>query len=265
MHTYSRLMLALACAAIAAAPAVAQPTPASPTVATVNGAAIPKALFDTMLKERLQQGAPDSDQLRKAVVNELVSRELVVQEAARKGLSESMDLKAQIELSRQTVIVRAYVVDLLKTHPVTDEELRAEYEKVKGQLADKEYKARHILLEKEADAKDIIAKLDKGEKFADLARFSKDPGSRDSGGDLHWNAPAAYVKPFSDAMVRLEKGRYTETPVQTQFGWHVIQLDDSRPTKTPTFDEVKPRLLQRMQQLEIEKALAGLRAKAKIE
>jgi len=258
-------MLVLTCAVIAATQAVAQTVPASPRVAIVNGVAIPRALFDALLKERTQQGAPDSDQQRKSVADELISRELVVQEAARQGLSENAELNAQIELSRQTLIVRAYVLNLLKTHPVTDEALKADYEQVKGQLGSKEYKAHHILVETEAEAKDIIAKLDKGEKFEDLAKSSKDAGSKDRGGDLDWNAPAGYVKPFADALAKLEKGKYTETPVQSQFGWHVIRLDDSRPMKTPTFDEVKPRLLQRMQQLQIEQALADLRAKAKIE
>ena len=266
LHTRSRIMLALTCAAIAATQAApAQTTPASPRIATVNGVAVPTALFETMLKERTQQGVPDSDQLRKSVAEELISRELVVQDAARTGLSESTELKAQIELSRQTLIVRAYVLDLLKTHPVADDALNAEYEELKGQLGSTEYKARHILVEKETDARDIIAKLGKGGKFDDLAKVSKDSGSRDRGGDLGWNAPANYAKPFADAMVKLEKGKYTGTPVQTEFGWHVIRLDDTRPMRTPTLDEVKPRLVQRMQKLQIEKALADLHAKAKIE
>ena len=195
----------------------------------------------------------------------MVNRELILQDATRKGLTETADLKARIELSRQFLIVRAFADDLFKTHPITDEALKVDYESLKDRLGDKEYKARHILVEEEAQAKDIIAKLKRGEKFEDLAKASKDSGSRDRGGDLGWNAPASYVKPFADALVKLEKGKYTETPVQTQFGWHVIQQDDARPMKTPTFDEIKPRLLQRAQQQMLEKAVAELRAKAKIE
>ena len=265
-HTRPLLILALACAATAATQVMAQtPPPSSSKIATVNGVAIPKSLFDFILKERTQQGAPDNEQTRKVIVDELVNRELAMQDAARKGLTENADLKAQIELARQTLIVRAYAQDVFASHPVADETLQAEYEKIKGQLGGKEYKARHILVEKEAQAKDIIAKLKQGEKFENLANVSKDPGSRDGGGDLGWNTTANYVKPFADALLTLEKGKHTEAPVQTQFGWHVIRLDDTRAMKPQTFDEIKPRLVQRMQQQSIEKAVAELRAKAKIE
>ncbi len=264
-HVRSSLTLALAGAAIAATQVMAQTTPPSSAIATVNGVAVPKALFDYFIKERIQQGAPDNEQVRKSATNELVNRELILQDATRKGLTENADLKARIELSRQFLIVRAYAEDLFKTHPITDEALKADYENLKDRLGDREYKARHILVGQEAEAKDILARLKQGEKFEDLAKVSKDSGSRDRGGDLGWNAPASYVKPFADALVKLQKGKHTETPVQTQFGWHLIQLDDARPMKTPTFDEIKPRLLQRAQQLMLENAVVELRAKAKIE
>ena len=265
MRTCYTLMLCMACAAIAAPQAMAQPASTAAKVATVNGVAVARALFDAMLRERTQQGVPDNEQLHKLVIDELINRELVVQDAARKGFTDSAELKAQIELARQTLIVRAYVQDLLRRFPATDEALRAEYEKLKTQLGDREYRARHILVEKESEAKDIIARLKKGERFDDLAKVSKDVGSRDKGGDLGWNAPASYVKSFADALLKLDKGKYADTPVTTQFGWHVIQLDDARPMKTPPFEEAKPRVLQVMQQQVIEKALTDLRAKAKVE
>ena len=265
MHTRFRLLLALTLAALTATQSVAQTAPASAKVATVNGVAVPKVLFDSLLQERTQQGVPDNEQLRKLVIDELVNRELVVQEAARRGFTESAELKAQIELSRQTLIVRAFVQDLFRSQPLTDEALKFEYEKFKTQLGDREYRARHILVEKETEAKDIIARLKKGGKFDDLAKASKDAGSRDRGGDLGWNAPASYVPAFADVLLKLEKGKYAALPVQTQFGWHVIQLDDTRAMKTPPFEEAKPRVLQVVQQQMIEKALAELRAKAKIE
>jgi peptidyl-prolyl cis-trans isomerase C len=265
LHIRYRLILALACATIAATQAMAQATPASPAVASVNGVPIPKALFDVLLRERMQQGAQDNEQLHNLILNELVSRELVVQDAARKGLSDSAVLKAQIESARQLLIVRAYLQDLIKTQPVSDDALRAEYETVKRQLEGKEYKVRHILVDSEAQAMEIIAKLNKGGKFEDLASASKDSGSKDRGGDLDWNVPSSYAKPFAEAFVKLEKGKYTETPVQTQFGWHVIQLDDWRQMKTPAFDEFKQHRLQRMQQQLIDKTLSDLRARAKIE
>jgi peptidyl-prolyl cis-trans isomerase C len=251
----------------APAKAAAAPKAASTAgrIATVNGVVIPKSRADAMIKDRTQQGMPDSEDLRKAVREQLISTELIVQDANRKGIAKSAEVQSQIDLARQQVIVRAYLQNFLKTHPVGDDVVKAEYEKIRGQMGDKEYKVRHILVEKEADAKDIVAKLKKGEKFEDLAKVSKDPGSKDRGGDLDWNTPTSYVKPFADAMTKLEKGKYTETPVQTQFGWHVIQLDDVRPMKFPGLDEVKPGLQQRLQQQMLEKSLADMRAKAKID
>ena len=149
-------------------------------------------------------------------------------------------------------------------HPVSDADVKAEYDKIKSQLGDKEYKARHILVEKEEEAKAIIAKLDKGEKIDDLAKQSKDPGSKDKGGDLGWANPASFVKPFADALSKLEKGKYTTTPVKTDFGYHVIKLEDTRPLKAPAFDEVKGQLKQRLEQQRVEKHIAELRSKAAV-
>jgi peptidyl-prolyl cis-trans isomerase C len=167
-----------------------------------------------------------------------------------------------MDLTAQTVLVRAYMADYLKGHPIPDESLRKEYETIKSQLGDKEYKVRHILVEKEDEAKDVIASLQKGEKFEKLADRSKDTGSKANGGDLDWNAPGNFVKPFSDAMVGLQKGKFTTTPIKTQFGWHVIMVDDVRDAKIPTFDEVKPQLAQRMQGQVVEQYLKDLRAKS---
>jgi peptidyl-prolyl cis-trans isomerase C len=253
----SRLALSLL-AALVAIPAYAQ------TVATVNGTAIPQARADVMIAEQKTQGAPDSDQLRNAVKEELVRREVLAQEARKKGMEKSGSVTAQIELARQAVLIRAYLQDYVKTHAVTEAEVKAEYEKIKSQLGDKEYKARHILVEKEEDAKAIIAKLDKGEKFEELAKQSKDPGSKDKGGDLGWANPAGFVKPFSEALVKLEKGKYSATPVKTEFGYHVIKVEDSRALKAPAFDEVKPQLKQRLEQQKVEHHIAELRAKATV-
>jgi peptidyl-prolyl cis-trans isomerase C len=260
--------LAVAVAAIISHPALAQ-TPkagaASAKAATVNGVAIPQSRVDAIVRAQARQGVPDSPQLRAAVRDRLVMDEVVSQEAARRGLTKNPDVQAQIEFVRQQVIVSAYRADFVKTHPVSDAEVKSEYERIKSSMGDKEYKARHILVDKEEEATEIIAKLKRGEKFEDLAKGSKDPGSKDHGGDLDWNSPAGYVKPFADAMVKLEKGKYTETPVQTQFGWHVIRVDDVRPAKFPALDEVKGQLSERLQQQALEKNLTELRAKAKIE
>jgi peptidyl-prolyl cis-trans isomerase C len=220
-----------------------------------------QAYFDFMLKQRTAQGQPDTPELRTAVRDELNTRELLVREAKKQGLDKSPALKTEMDLTQQTVLVRAYMADYLKAHPVPEDVLRKEYDNIKGQIGDKEYKVRHILVDKEDDAKEIITALQKGEKFEKLAERSKDTGSKANGGDLDWNAPANFVKPFADAMVALPKGKFTTTPVKSQFGWHVIEVDDVRDAKVPTFEEVKPQLAQRMQGQIVDKYLRELRAK----
>jgi peptidyl-prolyl cis-trans isomerase C len=221
----------------------------------------PQSYFDFMLKQRTSQGQPDTPQLRAAVRDELNTRELLVREAKKAGLDKTPEMKAEMGLTAQTVLVRAYMADYVKAHPVSDEVLHKEYDQIRSQMGDKEYKVRHILVDNEQEAKDIIAQLEKGEKFEKLAERSKDTGSKANGGDLDWNVPANFVKPFADAMVGLQKGKFTTTPVKTQFGWHVIQLDDVRDAKVPSFDEVKPQLVQRAQGQVVEQYLKELRAK----
>ena len=244
----------------AAAPAKGQAQPAAPATST-GKELYPKTYFDYLLKERLAQGQPDTPELRNAIREELNTRELLVREAKKKGLEKTPDVKNQMDLAGQTVLVRAYVGDWLKANPVSDAALHKEYDAIKAQMGDKEYKVRHILVEKEDEAKEIIVALQKGEKFEKLAERSKDPGSKANGGDLDWNAPGNFVKPFSDAMVKLPKGKFTTVPVQTQFGWHVIEVDDIRDAKVPSFDEVKPQLTQRMQGQALDIYFKDLRAK----
>jgi peptidyl-prolyl cis-trans isomerase C len=224
----------------------------------------PKAYFDLLVKERLSQGQPDTPELRNAIREELNTRELLAREAKKKGLDKSPDVKTQMELAAQTVLVRDFVSEWVKENPVPDAALRKEYDQIKSQIGDKEYKVRHILVEKEADANEIVASLQKGEKFEKLAERSKDPGSKDKGGDLDWNAPGNFVKPFSDAMVATPKGKFTTKPVQTQFGWHVILVEDVREAKIPSFEEVKPQLQQRMQAQMLDQYFRELRAKSGI-
>src|SRR5215510_1053878 len=249
----------------AAAPAKGQAAPAASAAAAPAAAGkelYPKAYFDFLLKERLAQGQPDTPELRNAIRDELNTRELLVREAKKKGLDKNADIKNQMDLSSQTILVRAYVADWFKANPIPDAALRQEYDTIKTKMGDKEYKVRHILVEKEDEAKDIIAQLQKGEKFEKLAERSKDPGSKANGGDLDWNAPGNFVKPFSDAMVKLDKGKFTTVPVQTQFGWHVIEVDDIRDAKVPPFDEVKTQLAQRMQGQQLDSYFKELRAKS---
>jgi peptidyl-prolyl cis-trans isomerase C len=257
--------LALPAAGAFAQASKGDPAAAGGRVATVNGVAIPKARADLIVKAQAARGVPDSEGMRAEVRDLLIARELVAQEATRKGLAKNPDVAAQMELARQDVLWAAYIGDFIKNTPVSDAAVKAEYDRMKTQRGDKEYRARHILVEKEEDAKQVIADLKKGRKFEELAKQSKDPGSKDRGGDLDWNAPAGYVKPFADALVKLEKGKYTEQPVKTDFGWHVILVEDIRPAKFPTLDEVKPQITQSLQQQQFAKAVGDLRAKAKIE
>jgi peptidyl-prolyl cis-trans isomerase C len=257
-------------AAPAAKPAPKAKAPAAKAaagkVATVNGKAIPKSRVDFFMKQQASQGMPDNDQTRRAILDNLISQEVVAQEAEKKGFGRGTDFQTQMDLTRQRLLIQAYMQDHFKQHPIKDDQMLAEYNKVKAQRGgDKEYKARHILVDKESEAKDIVAQLKKGAKFEDLAKQSKDTGSKDKGGDLDWNTPSTFVKPFADALTRLEKGKYTETPVQSPFGWHVILLDDVRQASFPAFDQVKPQLFARLQEQEIQKLVDSLRSKAKIE
>ena len=256
------VMAALALPATALAQAPAAPK-AAPAAKAAEGKAIyPAAQFDIVLKDRLAQGQQDTPELRAAVREELNTRELLTREARKKGMDKNADIKTQMDLASQTVLVRAFVADWIKNNPVSEAELRKEYDGIKAQIGDREYKVAHILVDTEAEAKDVITELQKGAKFADLAKArSKDPGSKDRGGDLDWNAPANFVKPFSDAMVKAEKGKFTPQPVQTQFGWHVILVEDVRDAKVPSFDEVKPQLAQRLQAQHLDKYFRDLRAR----
>ncbi len=234
-------------------------------LAVVNGKPIPSSRADVMVKQLSAQGQPDSPQLRAMVKEELINREILMQEADKQGLTSSPDVKNQVEIARQSIAIRALVQDYLKKNPVKDPEIQAEYDKFKAQAGDKEYHARHILVEKEDDAKAIIAKLKGGAKFEELAKQSKDPGSAANGGDLDWASPASFVKPFSDAMVALKKGEITETPVKTQYGYHVIKLDDVRAAKIPSLEEVKPQIAESLQQKKLHAFQENLRQKAKIQ
>lgn len=235
-------------------------------LAIVNGKPVPMARVDALAQQVARSGrqiTPDMmDELKKAVID----RELLVQEAQKQGLDATADFKAQMEFTRDSLLIRDLVGNFQKNNPVTDAEIQAEYDKFVANNAGKEYRARHILVEKEDEAKAIIAQLKKGAKFEALAKKqSKDPGSGANGGDLDWAAPGNYVKEFADAMVKLGKGKYTETPVKTQFGYHVIRLDDVREAQLPKLDEIKPQIAQQLGQQKLIKFQEDLRTKAKIE
>jgi len=239
-------------------PAVAQ------NIAVVNGKPIPASRADFMVKMLAAQGKPASPQLREQIKEELINREILVQEAKKQGIGLNPEVKEQIEMQNQLVLIRALVADYSKKNPVTDEAVKAEYDKVKAETAnEKEYRARHILVEKEDDAKAIIAKLKAGEKFETLAKQSKD-STAENGGDLDWASPAGFVPEFSEAMTKLEKGQYTTTPVKTQFGYHIIRLDDVRNAQFPTFDEAKDKIRENLGQQKLLAYQDELKKKAKV-
>ena len=232
----------------------------------VNGVTIPQSRIDMMNKELTASGQPDTPERQRAVKEELINREVLVQAAQKRGLDKQAEVAAQMEMARQAVLVRALFENEVKANPITDADLQKQYEEFKKSMGENEYKIRHILVDKEDDAKAIIADLGKGADFAKIAKDkSKDPGSKDNGGDLDWGPTARYVKPFADAVTALKKGQLTTAPVKTDFGYHVIRLDDVRPLKVPGFDELKEQFRQRAQQQQIQKLVMDLRGKAKVE
>jgi len=253
-------------AATPAATPAAKPAAKAGAVATVNGVAVPRSRMEFMMQQQAARGTADNDQTRAMVRDELVNREVVAQEAQRAGMAKTPEVLTQLDLARQEILVSAFIRDWVRKHPITDDDVQKEYERAKTQTGDKEYKARHILLETEDQAKGMIAELKKGGKFDELAtKNSKDNGTKDRGGDLDWNVPSVFDPQFAEAMVKLEKGKYTETPVRTRYGFHVIQLDDARQVKFPAFAEVRPRIQQQLVQGKVEGLVRELRAKAKIE
>jgi peptidyl-prolyl cis-trans isomerase C len=247
-----------------AAPAPAASEPAKP-LAVVNGREIP-ALYGELVKREMAQGQPDSPQLDARVRESLINLELLSRAALDKGLDKEPRLAANLDIRRKDQLAKAYLEDYVKAHPVTDTEVQAMYEKAKAQPTETEYLARHILVPTEAEAKKLIADLGKKAKFDDLAKkYSKDPGSAKKGGSLDWADRGAFVKEFSDALAALKKGETTKTPVKTQFGWHVIRLDDVRQQQLPPLEAVRAEIVRQIQQQRVRDAITAARAGAKIE
>jgi peptidyl-prolyl cis-trans isomerase C len=233
--------------------------------AVVNNKPISKAKLDEFVDAMVKQGRPDTPELRTLVRDELIAREIFVQEAEKQGYGRKPEVARQLENLRQDLLIRAFLSEHLKKNPIKEEEMKAEYDRVKKASGDKEYRARHILVEKEETAKGIIDQLKKGGKFEDLAKQSKDTGSAAKGGELDWAAPANYVKPFADAMVKLEKGKFTDTPVQSQFGYHVIRLEDVREIQPPPYDQVKPQIKQGLESKKVGELQKKMRDAAKVQ
>lgn len=250
-------------ATVAVIGAVSLPAMAQ-NITLVNGKPVPKARADVLISQITKSGQPRSPEMEAKVREEVVLREIFIQEAERRGLNKTEDYKNQMELARQSMLIRELFTDYTKKNPITEADAKVEYEKFKAQASGTEFHARHILVEKEDDAKALIKQLNGGAKFEDVAtKNSKDTGSAQNGGDLGWSAPDAYVPEFSAALAKLKPGEMTQEPVKSQFGFHIIKLEESRPQQFPAFDDVKGQIIQRMQQQKVAEFQEELRSKAK--
>jgi peptidyl-prolyl cis-trans isomerase C len=243
------------------------PTPKEPAAATVNGTTISQRMVDVIAKRSANAGKPDTPEARATIIDQLALQIVLADEALKKGLDKSPDVIEQMAALRQSVLATAYIEDYLKTNPVSDQEVQAAYDRIKATITGNEYKARHILVAKESDAKDIIAKLTKNPaSFEKLAsERSTDQGSKDRGGDLGWLDPNQMAPEFSAALAKLEKGKVTEEPVKSDYGYHVILLEDVKPIEAPPLEEVKVQLTQQIQQQNVRKQMETLKSAAKIE
>jgi peptidyl-prolyl cis-trans isomerase C len=239
-------------------------------IAIVNGKAVPKARLETILANTAAQAKAQNQQLppnfEAQIKDRLITLEIFSQEAIKRGLDATDSYKTQIEMARQSALANALMEDEVKKSAATDAEIQAKYASYVKDNGGKEYKARHILVEKEETAKALIMQLKKGAKFEALAKKdSKDTGSAANGGDLDWAGAASYVPEFSAAMVKLGKGQMTDTPVKSQFGYHIIRVDDVRDAKVATLDEAKPQIKQQIEQEKMAKFQETLRQSAKVE
>jgi peptidyl-prolyl cis-trans isomerase C len=233
-------------------------------IAVVNGKTVPKSRVDTLLTQAQRGGQQVTPEMQQQARDQVVLREIFAQEAERRGVGASADFRAQMELARQSLLIRELFADYAKKNPATDEAAKVEYDKFKAQATGTEYRARHILVEKEDEAKALIAQIKGGAKFEDLAKAkSKDPGSGANGGDLDFAKPDSYVPEFGQAMAKLKKGEMTDVPVKTQFGYHIIRLEDTREANFPAFDDVKGQIKQRLEQVKMQEFQDQLRTKAK--
>lgn len=234
-------------------------------IAIVNGKPVPKARAEALLTQITRSGQQErTPELEQQARDEAVLREILTQEAERRGLVQGAGYKEQMEVARQSILIRELFADFQKTNPVSDAEIQAEYDKAKAQAGDKEYNARHILVDSEDEAKALIAKIKAGASFEDTAKASsKDSGSAPNGGDLGWATTGNFVPEFSKGMASLQKDQMTDVPVRSQYGWHIIKLVDTRALQLPSVADVKPQIVQNLSQQKLAKFREDLRLKAK--
>jgi peptidyl-prolyl cis-trans isomerase C len=259
--TFKPARLLLALIAVIGAPAFAQ------NLAVVNGKAIPTSRVDAIVKQVVAQGqGQDSPQLREAIKRDLIAREVLMQEAIKQGYDKKPDVKQALDSARQAIVVNQLARDYIAKNPVTDAEIKAEYDRfAKTQAGEKEYHLRHILLSTEDEAKAVIGKLKGGAKFEDLAKQSKDTGSAANGGDLDWAAPSAFPPEFAAGFTKLQKGGVTDAPVKTGAGFHVIKVDDVRAVKVPALDEIKSQIAESLTQNKLAAYQEEMVKKAKVQ
>ncbi len=254
------LLTAVALATTLALPAMAQ------NVAIINGKPVPSSRIDALAKQLERSGRPVDASVREQLKEEVILREIFVQEAEKRGIKTQPEYRAQVELATQTILIRELFNDFQRRNPVTDAEIKAEYNKFTAANGGQEFRSRHILVESEADAKAIIAQIKGGASFEQLARTrSLDSGSGQAGGDLDWAGANVFVPEFSEAMIKLGKGQMTDAPVKSQFGWHIIRVDDIRQAALPSVDELRPQIEQTLQQQKLMDFQENLRAKARIQ
>jgi peptidyl-prolyl cis-trans isomerase C len=241
--------------------APAQAISTGEALATVNGKPITQDLLDSFMQET---GAKANIN-REMAINELIARELILQDALANKLEQRDDISRRLEAVKREMLVRIAVREIVINNPVTDEEIQKEYDKFAAQSRGKEYKARHILVEDEAKAKELITALEGGADFAELAKTNSTGPTGKNGGDLGWFNAEQMVPPFAEALKSMEKGQYSKIPVNTQFGWHVILLEDTREMEPPALEQVKPQIQQLVQQMHINNFIEKLKAKATIE
>jgi peptidyl-prolyl cis-trans isomerase C len=248
----------------ATAPAATAPAVEGDVIATVNGTPLTQSVLDVYSAMRNSQNTNPEGSDPQAVLNELISLELMRQESVSKGLNALPMVVAALDQQERTALAGAAIKDFMNSNPVSDEAAQELYDAQVGKSA-KEFNARHILVETEDDAKAVIAQLDKGSDFSELAKEKSTGPSGSSGGKLGWFGAGQMVAPFSEAAAKLEKGEYTKEPVQTQFGWHVIILDDTRESTPPPFEDVKDRLKMLLANQQLQQHVEELKNSATIE
>jgi peptidyl-prolyl cis-trans isomerase C len=249
-------------------PAAAPEKADAATVATVNGTPISRATYDIYIKSLLQQSGKSPNDLspeqKGQVLDELIGMQLISTQAVKDGLDKDPDVVARLELLRMRVLTDAQSQKYLKDKEPTDAELHAQYDSAIAALDKTEYKGRHILVATQEKAQELIKKIKGGAKFEDVAKAESSDSSKTNGGDLGWFTPTRMAKPFGDAVRSMKKGDMTQEPVQTQFGWHIIRIDDTRPATPPPFDQVKPQLTNQIIQKKLLDYVDGLKKNANI-